>query len=215
MKIAVLNEISAAGKNEHIIAALDGRGFEVFNLGNTSSEDSNPLLYIHTGLMSAVLIHAGLVDFVVGGCGTGQGYLNAVMQFPGMFCGHLLTPLDAFLFARINAGNCVSLALNQGYGWAGDINLRILFDELFTPDTGGGYPPHRSAPQAEGRELLDALSHAAHPSMAGILQALPEIITRPAFAFPAFRSFLTDASIEDELLGSVVSQALQNSSREK
>ncbi len=75
--------------------------------------------------MSALLLNLKAVDFVVGGCGTGLGYLNAVMQYPGVFCGHLLTPLDAFLFARINAGNCVSLALNQGYGWAGDVNLRM------------------------------------------------------------------------------------------
>jgi ribose 5-phosphate isomerase RpiB len=208
MKIAVVNEISAAGKNEHILSALDGRGFEVLNLGNTSDKDTHPLLYIHTGLISAVLIHAGVVDFVVGGCGTGQGYLNAVMQFPGMFCGHLLNPLDAFLFARINAGNCVSLALNQGYGWAGEVNLSMIFDELFTPEKGSGFPPHRSEPQAEGRRLLEALSSGTHPSVADILQALPDEITLPAFSFPAFHKFLARTTIAEQPLRKAVEAIL-------
>ncbi len=107
MKIAVINEMSAADKNADILKSLGGRGHDILNLGNTSSSDTPDLLYIHTGLMSALLLNLKLVDFVIGGCGTGQGYLNAVMQYPGVVCGHLLTPLDAFLFARINAGNCV------------------------------------------------------------------------------------------------------------
>jgi len=114
MKIAVINEISAADRNADILKALEGRGHEVLNLGNTKSGEQPELLYIHTGLMSALLLQLKAVDFVIGGCGTGLGYLNSVMQYPGVFCGHLLSPLDAWLFARINAGNCVSLALNQG-----------------------------------------------------------------------------------------------------
>src|SRR5512137_2671592 len=115
MKIAVINEISAADKNADILKALEGRGHEILNLGNTSGSNTPGLLDIHTGLMSALLLDLKAVDFVIGGCGTGQGYLNAVMQYPGVVCGHLLSSLDAWLFTRINAGNCVSLALNQGY----------------------------------------------------------------------------------------------------
>ncbi len=151
MKIAVINEISAADKNADILRALEDRGHSVLNLGNTRSSDSPALLYIHTGLMSALLLHLKAVDFVIGGCGTGLGYLNSVMQYPGVFCGHLLTPLDAFLFARINAGNCVSLALNQGYGWAGEVNLRLIFDALFTPETGSGYPVSARRASAPGQ----------------------------------------------------------------
>ena len=194
MRIAVINEISAADKNADIIKALEGRGHEVLNLGNTSSSDSPGLLYTHTGLMSALLLNLHAVDFVVGGCGTGQGYLNAVMQYPGVFCGHLLDPLDAFLFARINAGNCVSLALNQGYGWAGDVNLRLIFDNLFTPDAGSGYPSHRAEPQRQSRESLVQISQATHHSMAEILHALPENVVRPALTFKVFRQLLEDSA---------------------
>jgi ribose 5-phosphate isomerase RpiB len=192
MRIAVINEISAADKNADILKALEGRGHEILNLGNTTGSDSPGLLYIHTGLMSALLLNLRAVDFVVGGCGTGLGYLNAVMQYPGVFCGHLLNPLDAFLFARINAGNCVSLALNQGYGWAGDVNLRLIFDHLFTPEAGSGYPPHRAEPQREARELLEQISQVAHRPLAEILLPLPDEVVRPALTFPAFRPVLEE-----------------------
>ena len=54
------------------------------------------------------------------------------MQYPGVFCGHIMTPLDAWLFRQINGGNCISLALNQGYGWAADVNLKFIFDRFFS-----------------------------------------------------------------------------------
>ena len=46
MKIAVINEISAADKNADILKALDGRGHEVLNLGNTKCwRNPRPALY--------------------------------------------------------------------------------------------------------------------------------------------------------------------------
>ncbi len=186
MRVAVINETSAADRNADIVKALEGRGLEVLNLGNTQSGQSPELLYVHTGLMSALLLHLGAVDFVIGGCGTGIGYMNSVMQYPGVCCGHLLSPLDAWLFSRINAGNCVSLALNQGYGWAGDINLRLIFDNLFTADAGAGYPAGRAEPQRRGRALLKEVSGITHRAMADIVTSLPAEVVRPALTFPAF-----------------------------
>jgi len=208
MKIAVINEISAADKNADILKALEGRGHAVLNLGNTKGSDLPGLLYIHTGLMAALLLNLKAVDFVVGGCGTGLGFLNAVMQYPGVFCGHLLTPLDAFLFARINAGNCVSLALNQGYGWAGEVNLRMLFDALFTPETGNGYPPQRAEPQRQGRELLAQVSRITHRPLAEILLSLPADVVRPALTFPAFHPVLEAAAGADADIRSALERLL-------
>ena len=210
MKIAVINEISAADKNADILKALEGRGHEIFNLGNTRGSDSPGLLYIHTGLMSALLLNLNLVDFVVGGCGTGLGYFNSVMQYPGVFCGHLLSPLDAFLFARINAGNCVSLALNQGYGWAGDVNLRLIFDALFTSEAGAGYPPQRAEPQRQARALLKQVSEATHRTMTEILLALPDEVLRPALTFPSFRPLLEQAGLADVKLQALLEKIIKN-----
>jgi ribose 5-phosphate isomerase RpiB len=198
MRIAVLNEISAVDKNKDIMDALAGRGHEIFNLGMADAKDTPQLLYIHTGFLAAFLLALGKVDLVVGGCGTGQGFLNAVMQYPGVFCGHILTPLDAWLFTQINDGNCVSLALNQGYGWAGNVNLKFIFDRLFEPERGGGYPPHRREAQTQGREMLQRISGATHRTFADIISGLADEVLLPAVRFPRFRDFLPLASIEDE-----------------
>ena len=87
----MINETRAADKKTHILAALEGRGHEVFNVGVKARGAEPELLYTHTGLLSALLLHTGKVEFVVGGCGTGQGYLNSVMQYPGAVCGYILT----------------------------------------------------------------------------------------------------------------------------
>lgn len=193
MIVAVINEISAADRNSDLLEALDGRGLEVLNLGHTHSSETPPLSYIHTGLMSALLLHLKAADMVVAGCGTGIGFLNSVLQYPGVVCGHLLSPLDAFLFARINAGNCVSLALNQGYGWAGGENLRMIFNELFTEQKGAGYPPHRAEPQRQSRAVLGEVSQAAHRPFSEILARIPPEITRLALNHAAFKPVLLKA----------------------
>jgi hypothetical protein len=89
------------------------------------------------------------------------------------------------------------LALNQGYGWAGDVNLRLIFDNLFTPETGNGYPPHRAEPQRQGRELLAQVSQVTHRSLAEILLSLPENVVRPALTFTAFRPVLEEFAAAD------------------
>ena len=204
MKIAVINEISAAARNADILRALEGRGHEVLNLGNTSAEDNPQLQYIHTGLMSALLLQLKAVDFVVGGCGTGLGYLNSVLQYPGVVCGHILSPLDAWLFSRINDGNCVSLALNQGYGWAGEINLKMIFDELFTAESGTGFPAHREEPQRNSRQLLAEISTATHKSFPEILRVLPVKVTQPALNFPAFKPVIMQAVVDNPELSKTI-----------
>jgi len=204
MRIAVINEISAAHRNADILAALDGRNLEVLNLGNTAAGQVPGLLYIHTGLMAALLLHLKSVDLVVGGCGTGLGFMNAVLQYPGVVCGHILTPLDAWLFSRINAGNCISLALNQGYGWASDVNLRLIFDALLGPGRGEGYPSERAEPQRQARQMLSQVSVAAHRSMDEVIKALPEDVVRPALTFPAFRSFLESGAKADARIQAIL-----------
>jgi ribose 5-phosphate isomerase RpiB len=201
MRIAVINETSAANRNADILSALAGRGHEIINAGMVENGAQPELLYIHTGLMAAVLLDLKVVDFVVGGCGTGQGFLNAVMQYPGVCCGHILSPLDAWLFNRINAGNCISLALNQGYGWAGEVNLGMIFDALFSAAPGSGFPEHRQAPQRHSRELLAQVSAATHKPFADILNALPEEVLRPAVTYPGFADLVAPFLDRDELTG--------------
>ena len=197
MRIAVINETSAADRNAAILAALEGRGHTIINAGMTQNGAMPELSYIHTGLLTALLLNSRRVDFVVGGCGTGQGYLNSAMQYPGVFCGHILNSLDAWLFTQINGGNCISLMLNQGYGWAADVNLQFIFDRIFSVETGAGYPPHRQAAQREYRQILSDVAAVTHRSMAEIVEALPESVIRPALTYPGIEELLDVASIED------------------
>jgi ribose 5-phosphate isomerase RpiB len=201
MKIAIVNETSAADKNKDIRAALDGRGHQIINAGMKEKGEHPELQYIHTGLIGAILLNLGRVDFVVGGCGTGQGFLNSIMQYPGIVCGHVATVLDAWLFCRINGGNCVSLALNQGYGWAGDVNLRLLFDQLFDEAArASGYPPSRSQPQAASRAALAVVSGISHKGLAEIIESLPDDILRPVLGYPGIQGLIDVDTIKEARL---------------
>jgi ribose 5-phosphate isomerase RpiB len=190
MRVAVINEISAADKNGHILTALDGLGHQVINAGMQKAGKGPELSYINTGLMAALLLNAKAVDYVIGGCGTGQGFLISVMQYPGVTCGHILNPLDAWLFTQINGGNCISLALNQGYGWAGDINLKFVFEKLFSVQSGLGYPEHRREAQKASRLLLHDVNAATHQAMPDIIGRLPSEAVQPVVNYPGFMEIL-------------------------
>lgn len=206
MKIAVLNETSAADRNADILAALEGRGHEVVNVGMKRNGEKPELQYIHTGFLAALLVNAKRADLIVGGCGTGQGFLNAAVQYPNVTCGHILNDLDAWLFAQINDGNVISLALNQGYGWAADVNLRFIFDRYFSVERGQGYPAHRRDPQAKSRSTLKAISAAAHRPMAEIIDRLPEEVALPALNYPGVKELLDMETLEDQALRTILKQ---------
>jgi len=199
MKIAVINEVSAMARNPDILAALKPTGHEVHNLGMDPSKQQPELTYIHTGLMAAIVLNGGLCDLVVGGCGTGQGFLNSVMQYPGVFTGLIESPLDAWLFSQINGGNCISLALNKGYGWAGDINVRYIFERLFQDPFGKGYPPHREESQRHSRNILTQISAATHRPFAEAALSLPKPYLQEVLEFPGFRECMDTAPMAQAL----------------
>jgi ribose 5-phosphate isomerase RpiB len=156
--------------------------------------------YIHTGLLAAILLNPQRVDFVVGGCGTGQGFLNSAMQYPGVFCGHIINSLDAWLFTQINGGNCISLMLNQGYGWAADVNLFFIFDRILSVESGAGYPPHRRQSQQTLRQTLSQVSTLVQRPLQEIIVTLPDDLIRPALEYPVIQELIDADTIEDEVL---------------
>jgi ribose 5-phosphate isomerase RpiB len=205
MKIVILNETSAADRNADIVTALEGRGHTLINAGMKQNGVKPELTYIHTGLLGALFLNLGAADFVVGGCGTGQGFLNSVMQYPNVCCGHIINPLDAWLFTQINGGNCISLMLNQGYGWASDVHLKMIFDQLFAVESGVGYPGHRKESQQNSRKILSTISQTTHSAMHEILQKLPESIVVEALAYPG----IFDALRFDNLPQTAIKEALK------
>jgi len=190
MRIAVINEVSARDKNGQIMAALKSHGLEAISIGMGENKAEPELTYIHTGFMAGLALYTKAADFVVGGCGTGQGFLLSAMQYPGVFCGLIESPLDAWLFSQINGGNCASLALNKGFGWAGDINLHYIFDKLFCDPAGQGYPPHRCESQKGSREALANISRIAHVDMPAIIKCMDPAIVDIVMNHRPFANFI-------------------------
>jgi ribose 5-phosphate isomerase RpiB len=201
MKIAVINEVSACPKNGDILRAVKSAAkAEIINAGMTKPDDKPELTYIHTSYMAAILLNAGACDFVVGGCGTGQGFLNAVLQFPGVICGLITDPLDAWLFSQINGGNCISLPLNKGYGWAADINLKYIFEKLFLDPAGQGFPPERAESQAVSRKTLSGISEIAHQDIMEILQKSDKTILRNIARSEIFMRTLENTQVGKKMI---------------
>ena len=78
MRIAVINEFSTKNRNGDVLKALEELGYEPVNLGMKDLEGEPQLNYLETAFLSALALNLKAVDFVVGGCGTGQGYMNAL-----------------------------------------------------------------------------------------------------------------------------------------
>jgi len=163
MKIALMMENSQAAKNAIVLKELqqvaNGLDYPVFNVGMSDEQDHH-LTYIHLGIMASILLNSKAVDFVVAGCGTGQGALMSLNIHPGVVCGYCIDPADAYLFAQINNGNALSLPFAKGFGWGAELNLRFIFEKAFSGQKGQGYPPERKEPQVRNAGILNQVKAA-------------------------------------------------------
>ncbi|MFA0161655.1 RpiB/LacA/LacB family sugar-phosphate isomerase [Vibrio splendidus] len=196
MKIALMMENSQAGKNAMVAAELEsvagGIGHDVFNLGMTDENDHH-LTYIHLGIMASILINSKAVDFVVTGCGTGQGALMSLNLHPGVVCGYCLEPSDAFLFNQINNGNALALAFAKGFGWAGELNIRYIFEKAFTGERGNGYPLERAEPQQRNAALLNEVKAAVvKDNFIDSLRSIDQELVKTAVGSERFQQCLFD-----------------------
>ena len=193
MRIALINENSQAAKNSIIEGALkkvaEAKGYEVVNYGMYSADDKAQLTYVQNGILAAVLLNSGAADFVVTGCGTGEGAMLALNSFPGVICGHVASPLDAYTFAQINDGNAIALPFALGFGWGGDLNLEYIFEKLFSEPFGGGYPKERAVPEQRNKKILDGVREKAFRPLADILKDLDPELVKGAFAGEHFDEY--------------------------
>ena len=203
MKIALINENSQAAKNSIILAALkkvaDEKGYEVVNYGMYSAQDEAQLTYVQNGILAAVLLNSGAADFVVTGCGTGEGAMLALNSFPGVICGHVENPLDAYTFAQINDGNAISIPFALGFGWGGELNLQYIFEKLFSEPFGGGYPKERVVPEQRNKKILDGVRAAAFRPLKDILCDLDPELVKGAFAGEHFAEYFFRDCKDEEL----------------
>lgn len=192
MKIALINEISQSAKNELIHSTLkktvEPMGHEVFNYGMRGADDPNPLTYVQNGLLAAILLNAGAVDYVVTGCGSGQGALLACNAFPGVVCGSIVDPTDAYLFAHVNDGNAISLPLAKGFGFGAELNLQFIFEKLFMEGSGKGYPREKVVPQQQNVSILNEIKQITQRDMLTVLKNLDQDFLKRTISGEGFHS---------------------------
>ncbi len=200
MKIALINENSQAAKNSVIEGALrrvvEPMGHEVVNYGMYSPDD-NQLTYVQVGILASVLLNSGAVDYVITGCGTGEGAMLACNSFPGVICGHVEDPLDAYTFAQINDGNAIAIPFAKGFGWGGDLNLEYIFEKLFCEEPGQGYPRERAVPEKANKKILDAVKTKTYRPLEEILPELDRDLVKGALSGSRFKElFFADCKCD-------------------
>ena len=173
MKIAVIQASSQSGKNELIVRMVEkyAADAEVINFGCFGNEEQK-YSYIEISILVGLLLSSKAVDLVVTGCSSGQGMMLACNNMPGVLCGYIPTPMDAYLFAQINDGNAVSLPLGEEYTWAGEENLDKTIAKLFSEPFGQGYPKSEAERKLEDTRLLKSIRSTSQIKMTELLKTL-------------------------------------------
>ena len=211
MKIALIIENSQAAKSEIVHAALNAvavpLGHQVFHYGMYTPEDKASLTYVMNGLLTGLLINSGAADFVVTGCGTGMGSMLAANTMPGVSCGLVIDPTDAFLFGQINDGNAIAMPYAKGFGWAAELNLQDCYRKLFEGERGLGYPRERAEIMRRNRGILKDLKAVTCHDMLTVLKTVDQDLLKAAVAGERFQEYFftnaTDAAIRDYMKGVV------------
>ena len=203
MKIALINENSQAQKNSLIYNELkkvaDSYGYEVYNYGMENADENN-LTYVQAGLLAAILLNSKAVDFVVTGCGTGEGACLALNSFPNVLCGHIEDPTDAYLFSQINAGNAVALGFAKGFGWGSELTLKYIFEKLFEQPAGGGYPKERVIPEQANKKILDEVKKITHKDMVTILKQIDRNFLFETVNREQFKKYFFENAQDEEII---------------
>ncbi|WP_298199645.1 RpiB/LacA/LacB family sugar-phosphate isomerase [Novosphingobium sp.] len=190
MKIALIIENSQAAKNaivhEALTSVAEPLGHQVFNYGMYGPDDAASLTYVMNGLLAGILLNSGAADFVVTGCGTGMGSMLAANAMPGVFCGLVIDPTDAFLFSQINDGNAISMPYSKGFGWAAELNLQDCYRKIFENEGGAGYPKERAEIMRKNRGILSGLKQASCRDMLTVLRTVDQDLLRAAIAGERF-----------------------------
>ncbi len=173
MRIAVIQASSQVAKNELIYSAVKkyAADAEVINFGCFGNEEQK-YSYIEISVLVGLLLSSKSVDLVVTGCSSGQGMMLACNNMPGVLCGYVPTPMDAYLFAQINDGNAVSLPLGEEYTWAGEENLDKTIARLFSEPFGQGYPKSEAERKLADTSLLKSIRSSSQVKMTELLKTL-------------------------------------------
>ena len=211
MNIALIIENSQAAKSEIVHDALktvaEPLGHNVYHYGMYSPEDDTQLTYIMNGLLAGILLNSKAADFVVTGCGTGMGSMLGCNAMPGVICGLVIDPTDAFLFGQINDGNAISMPYAKGFGWAAELNLQDCYRKLFEVERGVGYPKERAAIMAKNRNILSDVKAASHHDMLTVLKSVDQELLKTAISGEHFQEYFF-ANAKDDAIADYVKSVL-------
>ena len=200
MKIAVIQASSQSEKNELIYSTVKkyAPDADVINFGCTKDEDTK-YSYIEISVLVGLLLSSKAVDFVVTGCSSGQGMMLACNNMPGVLCGYIPTPQDAYLFAQINDGNAVSLPLGEEYTWAGEENMDKTICRLFSEPFGQGYPKGEAARKLEDTKLLKRIRKTSQVKMADLIKNMERPLVDKVFSKSDVIEYILSNGSDEEL----------------
>jgi ribose 5-phosphate isomerase RpiB len=202
MTIAVIQASSQAGKNnfleKSVKKAVANQDHQVINFG-VFDDETLSYSYVQIALCISMLIESKAVDFVVTGCSSGQGMMLACNSLPGILCGYIENPTDAYLFGRINHGNVASYPLGLNFGWAGEINLQNTMNALFEEPFGIGYPVEDAQRKKEDTLLLKRINAISKKSLIEILPDLDQNFVKTTLTYGPVRSYIMQNGTDEKL----------------
>lgn len=204
MRIGIINGSSQKDKNaiitsqlELALAKIEG-DFEIINFGVYADEEYE-LSYIEVALGISMLLSSQAVDFIISGCSSGTGMMLACNALPNVICGYTPTATDAYLFGRINAGNAISLPLGLNYGWAAELNLAYIFEQLFSEPFGIGYPKADAERKKHDSKLLKQIKGYSQKTIVEVIAQTDPILIKKIMSRPFFSQYLLANSKDAEL----------------
>ena len=179
MKIGIIQASSQNDKNALLFETVRkyAGDAEVINFGCNGSENES-YSYIEISVMIGLLLASGSVDFIVTGCSSGQGMMLACNSMPGVLCGYIPSPEDAYLFAQINNGNAVSLPLGEEYSWRGYDNFDLTLKKLFSEPFGQGYPKSEAERKLKDTRLLKEIRKKSQIGFNELFESLDDDMIR-------------------------------------
>lgn len=127
----------------------------------------------------------------------------AMNSFPGVICGHVEDPVDAYTFSHVNDGNAVAMPFAKGFGWGGELNLEYVFEKLFGFGHGQGYPKERVVPEMRNKKILDEVRTQTLRPLLECLPLLDQELVKGAVAGEKFSGLFFE-SCKDEAIAAYV-----------
>ncbi|MBR1679743.1 MAG: RpiB/LacA/LacB family sugar-phosphate isomerase [Bacilli bacterium] len=200
MKIALINENSQKKKNSLILGVLNKvaqkYGHEIYNYGASEDKEAN-IDYVGAGLLTGILLNTKTVDFVITGCASGCGVMMVANTLPEVECGYVADAIDASLFARVNAGNAISIPFGKYFGTGAELNLENIFETLFSTTPAIGYPKERVEIQENQRNAYKELKSLSTKDMYTILDNIDKDLLKGIVKNDYFEEFFFANSLDD------------------